>query len=92
MGSSSYQELVKHLPDEWSSDDEAEVTEKDIIKNYCLLHEKWLAVIEKNQKLRKNIVNLKLKKNDLEKKVSDLTIENDELIDTMSDLNKQCES
>lgn len=42
-------ELVEHLPDEWSSEEETDNTEEDIIKKYYLLHMNWLSVIDNNK-------------------------------------------
>lgn len=48
-----------------SSDNDAEVTTDEIVKNYYLLNEKWLDVIDHNKMLNQNITDLKLEKSDL---------------------------
>ena len=46
---SSSKQLVEHHTDKWSREDDTEVTVEDIIKNYYMLNEKWLAEIEHNK-------------------------------------------
>ena len=60
------QKLVEHLPADLSDDKEFEVTEEDIIKNYSLLNEKWVMVVENNKKLSQNVSDLKIEKIALE--------------------------
>ena len=73
--------MVENIFDEWNSDDEVE---EDIIKNYSLLYEKWLIVIDKSKKPSQNIDSLKLEKSDLDKKISYLITDKNELNDTLS--------
>lgn len=56
--------FVEQISNDRSSDEE-KVTEKDIIKNYSLLHDKCLVVIDNNIKLSQSITNLKLEKHAL---------------------------
>ena len=86
---SSSKQLVEHHPDKWSSYNNVEVTKEDIVKNYYLLNEKWLAVIEHNMMLNQNITSLKLEKSDIENRSLELSNENEVLNSAVIDLKKQ---
>ena len=89
---STHKQMIEQDVDLWSSGDDIEVTDEEIVKNYHLLNEKWLVVIERNKMLNQNITGLKLEKNELEKKILELSTKNEQLVTTVENLKEQVKS
>ena len=59
--------------EDYSGDDDEEISREKIVNNYCLLNDKWLDVIDHNNILNQRIISVQLEKNDTQKKISELT-------------------